>query len=410
MRLKLPLLALSLIACGGSPSSIPTAMRSSLPPVRSLGDPDASIVLGTVMAPSVRILNDHRALISDSYNRRLAMVDLDAKTVTTLFDAQTPAPLTYAAGRVPLVAGRGDTTLMFDNNTRGYRVLDGNGRVVRRLGINDAALLRGLSYPGDTPPALDSEGRLVYVQPRNALDRPVPGMQPQPDSFMVTRISFVRPGWDSLTAVKMGGTRITVDTVNGQRRTKMVTAAISVGDAWAMMPNGTVAVIRSNDFHVDWIEPNGARRRSRPVPWNWHRFTTAEKDSILRARDRVMGSLMTRVVDANGNVPPPTSTLPQVARLTDTIPDLAPAFVTMSALSDPAGRIWVRLGARVFGPEAPVPFIYGVLDAAGQMIDRVSFPPGHEVVGFGKSGQVFVVKPTLTREGVALARYSYGSR
>lgn len=407
--------SLLLVGCAGgvqSETSLPAAFASrSLPPVRALGSPEAALILGTPMAPSFRVISDGRALMSDSYNRRLAMIDPTMTTITTIFDAQTPPPLTYAAGRVALIAGRGDTTLMFDNNTRGYRVLDANGKAVRRLGIVDANLLRGLSYPGETPAALDAEGRLVYVQPRNALDRPMSGFQPQPDSFMVTRIRLDRQGWDSLTAVKMGGTTIVVDTTVRPPVATMTMPVISSGDAWTMTPSGTIAIVRSKDFHVEWIESNGTRRRSPPVPWTWHRYTKLEKDSIMRGRTATGANVVTRVADANGNPPSSASALAQINRgfitRVDTVPDVAPAFATMSALSDNAGNIWVRLGARVYGPDVAAPSVYGVLDSSGQMIDRLSFPERSQVVGFGAIGTVYAVRPTMTRDGYALERYSY---
>jgi hypothetical protein len=94
-------------------------------------------------------------------------------------------------------------------------------------------------------------------------------------------------------------------------------------------------------------------------------------------------------------------------RVTDTLPDVAPAFATMSALSDNDRHIWVRLGVRVYGPEAPAPIVYGVLDSNGRLIDRISFPPGTQLVGFGAPGTVYAIGPTMTREGYALNRYRY---
>jgi hypothetical protein len=122
-----------------------------------------------------------------------------------------------------------------------------------------------------------------------------------------------------------------------------------------------------------------------------------------------MGMAMTRVVDANGNSPPAGSALSRTNRVSDTIPDIAPAFVSMSALSDTEGLIWVRLGARTYGFEAVAPVIYGVLDASGQLIDRVSLPPRSQIGGFGP-GAVYAMRPTGTVEGYMLERYRYRRR
>src|SRR4051812_4880457 len=230
MRLKQSLLVLSLTAFAGSFAPA-TAQSKKLPRVRSLGTPEATIILGMNGQPSVRILSTGQALAADFFNRRLAMVDSGMKSIETVFDAMTPAPLTYPPGFAQLVSGFADTTLFFDANARGYRVIDPTGRVVRRISLLDPSLLRGVQSPLSGS-GLDPNGRLVLATHRTNFDKPVSGVQPQAESLMIARVTLDRVGWDSLGAIMGSGQKIvqTGDTSMKPRPVVLTMPVVDRGD------------------------------------------------------------------------------------------------------------------------------------------------------------------------------------
>jgi hypothetical protein len=396
MRLNRPRLVLSLTLFAASSA----AAQPDLPKIRSLGSAEATVVLGTNLAPSVRVMSDGRAIVADFNNRRLMLTSADLTRVDTLFDMLTAPPLAFPVGVVTLVPGQGDTTLFYDNSARGFRVLDPMGRVVRRLSLADPSVR--VPAPNSVA-AIDARGRLVIATHHSNFDRPVSGIQPQAESLMVARLRFDQRGFDSLTSMKGSGQRIeqTGDSAMKPRPVTMTLPAVENGDAWAMLSDGTVAIVRSKDFHVDWIATDGSRRSTPPIPWSWKSFTRAERDSIRSLAETVLigGG---RVISTSGAAAPPPP-LP-MTRVVDTVPERVPAFYG-TARSDHENRFWLPLGARVFGPPSADPVVYGIIDSKGKLVERVELPARRLIVGFGPDA-VYAVA-SIGREGFALERYRY---
>jgi hypothetical protein len=107
-----------------------------------------------------------------------------------------------------------------------------------------------------------------------------------------------------------------------------------------MTPDGTIAIVRASDYHVDWMPMNSPRTSSAKMPFDWRRITDDEKVRILdslnamQARSRAAQDSFrvarggrggsTSTTDSPGAVrPPPADTLPVVradfdARTVDT--------------------------------------------------------------------------------------------
>lgn len=61
------------------------------------------------------------------------------------------------------------------------------------------------------------------------------------------------------------------------------------------------------------------------------------------------------------------------------LPDYKPAFAAGAARADTDGNVWVRLIATM-----PMPGpVYDVIDAKGELVDRVVLPPNSAIAGFG---------------------------
>src|SRR5439155_25026417 len=53
------------------------------------------------------------------------------------------------------------------------------------------------------------------------------------------------------------------------------------GDDWALLPDGTIALVRTKDFHIDWLNPNGTVTSSPKIPFNWERLTDEGKVAFI---------------------------------------------------------------------------------------------------------------------------------
>jgi hypothetical protein len=70
------------------------------------------------------------------------------------------------------------------------------------------------------------------------------------------------------------------------------------------------------------------------------------------------------------------------------MPDYRPAFSQGAAKGDADGNLWVRTSATRAGAIAGP--IYDVINAKGEVIDRVQVPSGRQIIGFGKGGIVYM--------------------
>ena len=66
------------------------------------------------------------------------------------------------------------------------------------------------------------------------------------------------------------------------------------GDDWTLLPDGTIAIVRNRDFHVDWLDANGKMTSTAKIPFEWERLTDEQKvafvDSARTAIEKLRAS------------------------------------------------------------------------------------------------------------------------
>jgi hypothetical protein len=204
-------------------------------------------------------------------------------------------------------------------------------------------------------------------------------------------------------------------------------------DDWALLSDGTIAIVKGADYSINWVDPDGSKRTTGKVPYEWQRLDEDGKTALLdsarkameEARERAQAQMAaggnpmsmagagaevtTRVVvgGGGGGAPPARSggapadgrggapggpggmrlELPPINLVNaDELPDYRPAFTAGSARGDLDGNLWVRTTSPV-GNAGP---IYFVINKKGEVIDRVQLPEGRQLAGFGKNGDVFL--------------------
>ncbi|HTR78861.1 MAG TPA: hypothetical protein VMH39_12150, partial [Gemmatimonadaceae bacterium] len=160
-----------------------------------------------------------------------------------------------------------------------------------------------------------------------------------------------------------------------------------VVDAWAMLPDGTVAIVRGRDYHIDWIAPDGRRNSSPKLPFQWHRLSDSDKvaiiDSVKAYNDAHPGSYVAYA--PTGQV---TGTFPAGVISPDSLADYRPPFARDAMFADADGNVWLLPTPEV--PLSPNPGpVYDVVNRAGALIDRVQLSPGFGIAGFAP-GYVFM--------------------
>ena len=440
-------LALLALAAGALPAQQPTAAipasqpssAAKRPPIRPLGAVTAKSTESFAMVQGVRALADGRVLVNDPAGRRVLMLDAALSAATVVADSTSATANAYSGRFGGLLSYRGDSTLFVDPASLSMLVIDPAGKVARVMSVprsQDAFALTGVTTG---TPGFDASGRLVYRMSPRFDFRGAPGAAPaaptMPDSAALVRVDLATRVIDTVAWLKIQAPRMQV-IQEGEGRIRMQSEynPLPVTDDWAVLSDGTIAVVRGRDYHVDLVRADGSRTSAPKVPFEWQRLTDEDKvafiDSVKAHRERQLASggaaavapgamVQTQVREGgpgaaarggesvsvqHGGPPGRAGSTAAVAgqmmigsgpgggaNLTfipaNELPDYKPAFLPNSTRADAQGNLWIRTVPTRQVPGGPV---YDVIDARGELVDRVQLPEGRQVVGFGPDGSVFM--------------------
>ena len=415
-----------------------TAIAQQAPPTRQLGPVTA--VSSEQLGAFVTIRDIGRGvLVNDMQNRRLLFFDSTLTQVSVVADT-TPATAGAYGGRTgALIAYRGDSSLFIDPQSQSMTVVDPQGKLQRVMALprSQDAMTLGNAVFG--VPTFDASGRLVYrgapdmrammarsMGPNGTFTPPEP-----PDTAALVRIDLATRVLDTVGFLKVPKIKMDIQRdENGRVRMQSIANPLPVVDDWAVLPNGSIALIRGRDYHVDWVRPDGARESSPKMPFDWQRLSDEDKvaflDSVKAVRQRMVaadsanrrgaavgfgagaaaggppggGEQRVTIMAGPGGAggPPPGGGAfggpgREMTFVTPSeLPDYKPPFFVGSVRADADGFIWVRtIPTKAIAGGV----VYDVVDAKGALVDRVQVPKDRTIVGFGKGGVVYL----LAREG-----------
>jgi len=411
--------------CGGT-----LCQAQSMPPVRQLGPVTAvgKEALGAVT--TVRALPDGRVLVNDIVGRRVLMFDSTLSTTTVVADTTSATANAYGTRPGGLIAYRGDSSLFIDPASLSMLLIDPNGRIGRVMSApraQDVGFLIGGPFGN---PGFDAKGRLVYrAPPRFIFNGPPPSgnrppQPPQiPDSAALVRFDLATRKLDTVTWFKTPKVNFSVVTApDGGVRVTSVVNPLPQGDDWAMLSDGSIAIVRGRDYHVDWVGAQGITSAPK-IPFEWERMSDEQKvafiDSAKVAMEKARASgqfaagfaggfvrttvdngpaggpardsaarggaprdgspRQTTTTDAPQQLPPLTLVAP------NDLPDYKPAFTPGSTRADADGNLWIRTSHNVDGRP-----VYDVVNRKGDLVDRVQLPLNRQLAGFGPNGVVYL--------------------
>lgn len=371
-------------------------------PIRPLGAIDMTSSLTVGPGFGIRALKDGSVLVNDGVNRRLVLLDSMLTNAVLVADSSHGSRVPYGRDGAAMVAYQGDTTLFLDATASSFLVIDALGRRVGTMAVPQASRVVPRLTEPDNRASLDAMGRLIFrgsarvslhVNPDGSTAAVVA------DSAPLLRLDLSTGRLDSLTFLRTP--RVTPDVGEQLSPTLHVTHStldpFQIVDDWAVLSDGSVAIVRGRDFHVDWIDRNGARRRTPPVPFQWHRLAAADKTRVLDSllvvykRDPEFAPHVTATGVRDSTV---WTVVP--ARQ---VPDSLPPFGANTTRADLDGRLWVRVVLR------PIPAggaVYAIVDRSGALVDRVQLPVDYALAGFGR-GVVYLETPKSSG-GFALVR------
>jgi hypothetical protein len=240
-----------------------------------------------------------------------------------------------------------------------------------------------------------------------------------PDSVPILRANFDTRKTDTVAFMRVTNPQMEMKaTEDGGTQMSVKMNPLPQNDDWALMSDGTVAVVRVLDYRIDYIGPDGSVQRSAPLPFDWKRITDEEKEKIvdsLKTASKEATERAQQMMAASGGGGRFRPAFDPVDA--SYLPDYFPPIRAGSTLADKDGNLWIlpttstlaaqmsamipanmrgqipagMLPAGMAAPEA-AGLAYDVVNRKGELVHRVQIPAGRSIAGFGTNGVVYLLE------------------
>jgi len=298
------ILAVGAAGVAATAAPLVAQQQVKVPPVRPLGPVLArsSEPLGAVS--TVVTLPGGKVLVNDILQRRVVMFDSTLKLISVIADSTAATANAYGARGGGLLSYGGDSALFIDPASLSMMVVNAQGELASVRAVPRATEINLLVGGPNGRPGFDAEGRMVYrgqARPRAGAGggagqgRPAAAARGaargaegpievvlQPDSAPVVRVSLATRKVDTIAMIKVPRANVQVTRGNDGRMNMQTTInPLPTTDDWALMHDGSIAVVRGHDFHVDWIGADGSVTSSPKILFEWQRLSDEDKEMIL---------------------------------------------------------------------------------------------------------------------------------
>jgi hypothetical protein len=314
-------------------------------------------------------LGDGRVLVSDMRTPAVWLVDSSTGARTALGASGVGPEQWIQPGGC--YGGPDGTLLLLDRAQARVMVVDAAGRFARTYSI----AVRGTQMASDADTdlqRLDAAGLAYFPDRSAAFARGARGESLT--SIPLLRFDPARQQRTPVAELALPETRV-VNRGNGLVVSRAVIG--SPADGWGVAPDGRVAIVRGAPYRVEWIELDGRATTGPAIVHDPIPITDADRAAVMAA-ETAGPTVGVQSSGSSGGGRGLSGLEPEFAA---TKAPFNPADVVVS----PDAQVWV-LRSR---PAASTTDIYDVFDARGERIDRLSFPAGSRIMGFGRRA-VFV--------------------
>ena len=386
----------------------------------------------------VRENAEGKVLVNDAGRRQLKLLDSTLAASTIVLDSVPGTSASYGRRASPLIPFVGDSSLLADWNARTMVVVDGRGRVSRALALPRPTDMIALT---NSPAFTDTQGRLVFRSLR------LPGNESAThmvygDSMAILRADLEFRRVDTIGRVARPLMKVTaVKRSDGKQTTVYAPDPLQTNDDWAALANGSIAIVRGHDYHLDLVSPDGNTIAAPKISLTWKRLTDDDKqrlaDSVRAAQNDLLaigypraefwlttgmsceppaglnanggrsgrgGGAGAPAADEGGNCTavalnsslgtggPATRT--PIAPLADLfragpVFDYEAPIQVGATMPDRDGNLWILPRTSTLSKTGEL--VYDVVDGKGELVERVRLPLGRALAGFGKGGVVYLV-------------------
>lgn len=322
----------------------------------------------------VREERDGQLIVLDEQEIRLLRVDPRSLRMTPLGrGGQGPGEYLLP---ITLVALPGDTTMVVDMSGGGRHILvTPHGVLGGPLRAPRAAATDVLFHT--TQIAADAAGRLYELVSRVRMSG---GSRVPADSSGIRRVDRRTGKVDTIGAISRQVVSPLLDPPSsGNASTSQVARAggplppFASVDQWAVLPDGTVAVVSVRPYRVTFYRANGARVEGAVIPFQPVRMSAALKTRWRERRNQPVSTIMS---GADGRM----SAGRRTPRFTEPTawPDVLPPFLSNAVHVASDGTLWIERTYDATGGQQ-----FDVIDASGTLTKRVTLPLNTRLVGFG---------------------------
>lgn len=403
---QLAFVGLVFASVAGAQSTIPVREIGKLERVSSPPFQSVSTVLP---------LRDGRVLVNDGRARRLVVLDSTLTNEIVVKDTMGTTNDAYARGSAEaLFPFRGDSALIVNISTQVGLVISPTGKVIRAFAFPPPP-----GHPEGQQVAIggrggragiDARGRLLYFYTTAqtgmgmttlsvGMKMDSTGLEGMPilrrvfsvdkDSGALLRVDLATRKFDTAAVLKtpLWKTKFKTDDDKGLIQIETTPDLFPMVDDFAILPDGSVAVVRGRDYHIDWVGTDGRETSTPKMPFAWQRLSDSVKNA---AADSIVKFMQDQYDRSSGRGGSPRSgglhVAPNVAvrPAPNDMPDYVPAFDRGDVRADADGNVWIRTSTTI--KDRPV---YDIVNRKGEIVDRVQLPAFRVISGFAP-GVVFM--------------------
>lgn len=352
-------------------------------------------------------------IVNDAMLRLVRVLDTSLAVQSVARDSAPGSANSYGMRPSPMIRYVGDSSLMVDQGAGVILVLGPTGQVARTMAPTSQDMLVGL---GTAVGGSDDRGRIAH----ELRLRPTPGAL-NADSAMVVRSDPETRRVDTLARVKSLSPTRMMGKAEGSSVVRYTVEPAPLLDAWAQLSDGSIAIVRGQDFHIDWIHADGTTHSTGKLPFDWKRLTDEDKQRLIDSTRAASSPALAKalgaspqkaaaIADGGGGDPSqkpsgggrgyapadpnaPPAAVEYVPPALKDMPDYYPPIRRGSVLPDLDGNLWILPTSSAQSKAGEL--VYDVVNVKGEF-HRVRVPLGRSIAGFGKGGIVYLLNGDRT--------------
>jgi hypothetical protein len=419
----------------------------------------------------IRQGSDGKVLVNDVGRHQLTLFDTTLTGASIVFDSVAGTANSYGPVGAPLMPFVGDSSLFVDWNAQTLIVLDGHGRVARGLALPALRDFRSVTNAGTGVDAKGRLVFRAIRAPqrvdRTAADAFRESLRDAAmeygDSIAIVRADLDARRVDTIGRFARPLMKITTEKYSdGSSGQVYAIDPLQPVDEWAVLSNGAVAIVRGHDYHIDWIRADGSVTSTPKLPVELKHFSDEDKqrraDSVRAGQNALLaigypvaeyrlrspmpcdgggrgaggggrGDRSGRGGNADAPPPPPADmtctqilagsgpgrgvnpnrpSIPPLADLVRAGPiaDYDSPLAAGGTIADADGNLWILPKATKLAQHGEL--VYDVVNAKGELFERVRLPAGRAIAGFGRGGVVYLTSGDYST-GYTLERTTLGA-